>query len=207
MVGLSGFGCGHSEAANDGCDTLYYPRGVHYFERINEFRENPSSGRIMLLGDSITERWPVKMVPQEEINRGIDYNTICGVVYEIPLHVVDEAPTAVIIAVGTNDAARATDPFIFYLEYVNAIHMIQRALPDTRIYARSILPRGTAGGTLMVEAYNRWIKSAAEYTGATYLDTFPYLICGASICEEYTVDGVHLSESGYEQMRAHFWEE
>lgn len=200
---------GLSEAGNDGCDVL---NSFYWQAKVINFRQNPTNGKIMLLGDSITAGYPDELLTEEYVNRGIAGDTSCGVFYQLGLHVIQENPSVIIIAVGVNDALGGTDFTLFSIIWNNMLTWIKQKMPNTTVYVRSILPvtwpTGTWYTNRTIDTYNYFIKQAADTHGATYLNTNPYFMCsGYIMCPRYAVDGLHLSPTGYQLYSDHFYDE
>jgi lysophospholipase L1-like esterase len=78
-----------------------------------ELKKQPAaSGRVVFLGDSITEGWPLDQYfpGKPYVNRGIGGQTTPQMLVRLYPDVIDLKPAAVIILAGTNDIAQNTGP-------------------------------------------------------------------------------------------------
>jgi lysophospholipase L1-like esterase len=171
--------------------------------------------RVVFMGDSITEEWS-KLYPNyfEErsyINRGIGGQTTPQMLIRFKQDVVDLRPALVVILAGTNDIAGNTGPAnvkmitdnIFSMATIATAHEIQVVLSSVLpvyIYEWSpeiIDPPST------IDAVNERLKEHAASNGIEYLDYFSEMVDDRKgLKKEYTPDGVHPNEKGYELMSA-----
>ena len=171
--------------------------------------------RVVFMGDSITEEWsrlyPNYFEERSYINRGIGGQTTPQMLIRFKQDVVDLRPALVVILAGTNDIAGNTGPAnvkmitdnIFSMATIATAHEIQVVLSSVLpvyIYEWSpeiIDPPST------IDAVNERLKEHAASNGIEYLDYFSEMVDDRKgLKKEYTPDGVHPNEKGYELMSA-----
>ena len=169
--------------------------------------------RVVFMGDSITEEWsrlyPNYFKERSYINRGIGGQTTPQMLIRFKQDVVDLRPALVVILAGTNDIAGNTGPAnvkmitdnIFSMATIATAHEIQVVLSSVLpvyIYEWSpeiIDPPST------IDAVNERLKKHAASNGLEYLDYFSEMVDDRKgLKKEYTPDGVHPNEKGYELM-------
>lgn len=170
---------------------------------------------IMLIGDSITYRMP----PFPEIegatidNRGEngnylirEKNMVCGR--------FTYCPDMIIIMLGINDIYRShLEPPEYSLRdaidaYEGMIGEIEIACPDSEICIQSVLPvtdglRDPVIEMPMIASLNEWLDSFCYGRGIEFINHHNlFLGENGELDEAYTVDGVHLSNDGYEILQS-----
>lgn len=174
--------------------------------------------RIILLGDSITYHWPEEMLPALPgaliVNRGIPGQNTTQMLLRFEDDVAALRPAAVIILAGTNDL-RSLGPHPAPRDAV--IRQIARnvtAMADIadarkiRVILCTIPPVGAdqAAGQrdpATILAANEWLRGFAAVRGYGFLD-YHGTLAGKDglIRAAYTSDGLHLTPSGYQQLKA-----
>ena len=120
-------------------------------------------------------------------------------------------PTVVIILVGTNDIAGNTGPSNVKMMTDNIFSMATIATAnDIQVVLSSVLPvfryewsPEIVDPPSTINAVNECLKEYAESNGLYYLDYFSEMVDNKrGLKKEYTPDGVHPNEKGYELMSA-----
>ena len=167
----------------------------------------------VFMGDSITEGWKDKrpgFFTNGRIDRGISGQTTPQMVLRMMADVVDLKPWAVHIMAGTNDVAGNTGPMTPEMTEDNFRMMsdIARA-HGIAVLVASIPPAASFPWRPGLETrrpiaeINRWLKSFAAATGATWVDYWPVLDDGTGGMKPgLASDGVHPTEAGYDAMAA-----
>lgn len=165
---------------------------------------------LVFIGDSHTERWDVNSFFPDYIvtNLGIGGKTIDYI--ESKKETMIEKNVVVII--GTNDFLKAKDNVDEYVErYCNAIYNLKAR----RTYVFSIFPSQRSEFHVvqynppLLEIVNSAIKKRLEekYPGIVYIDVYDKLLYNGEMNPEYSSDGCHLNENGYElitqELRKH----
>ncbi len=183
---------------------------THYKERIIQFNvENKTleKGGIVFVGDSITEKYPLKeFFPNKQIiNRGISGDSTKGLLKRLVPSVLACDPSLVLILIGTNDFGHFShqSPQAVYETISKAIAQIQLRLPNTKIYLQAIYPVNRHINQEVVNSrdnqdiiiVNKLLK---EIAGITFLDYFDMLSDDSkALSTAYTDDGLHLNHDGY----------
>ena len=169
--------------------------------------------RVVFMGDSITEEWS-KLYPNyfEErsyINRGIGGQTTPQMLIRFKQDVVDLRPAVVVILAGTNDIAGNTGPSnvkmitdnIFSMATIATAHGIQVVLSSVLpVYLYDWSPE-IIDPPSTIDAVNERLKEHAASNGIEYLDYFSEMVDDRrGLKKEYTPDGVHPNQKGYELM-------
>lgn len=191
---------------------------AHFNKRIAEIIKEveaipaDTTGTIVMVGDSITEGFFRKDAMPERIggllvvNQGISGDQVdrptssSGVTRRVGL-VKAARPAIVFVMIGVNDfwgGKEETDAVI--PQYEKMFGMLKEAVPNAKIVLQSVLPtsKGNAYLNEKVTALNERVKDLAAENGAIYLDLHPVMEDEkGELKDEYTGDGVHLTEAAY----------
>ncbi len=169
--------------------------------RRTQFEAVPRSpGRVVFLGDSITEwtAWEDWFPQLRTTNRGIAGQAICDVQARLDSAIVE--PKAVSLLIGTNDLhglGQSSNVDRIADQMRRLVHSIRAMAPSASLLINSILPRTTLFRDRIIRL-NAHYQQIADENGATYVDVWPAL-AGAegAIRPEMTADDIHLSIAGY----------
>ena len=174
-------------------------------KRLRSFKaEEPTDGRVLFLGDSITHwgMWDELFPELATLNRGTNGDTTEDILARL-----DEAlqnPVAVSLLIGTNDLhtyRRLKDPQGIVSRLEQIITRIQAQAPAAPIFVNSITPR-TPLFAPRIRSLNAQYADVARRTGCTYVDLWPALADETGgLRKEFTSDNLHLIEPGYEAWR------
>ena len=169
--------------------------------------------RVVFMGDSITEEWsrlyPNYFKKRSYINRGIGGQTTPQMLIRFKQDVIDLKPTVVVILAGTNDIAGNTGPSdvkmitdnIFSMATIATAHEVQVVLSSVLPVYRYEWSPEIVDPPSTIDAINECLKEYAESNGLYYLDYFSEMVDDKrGLKKEYTPDGVHPNEKGYELM-------
>ena len=193
---------------------LDWPSLSYYLEENKQLLSSYSSkGRIIFMGDSITEEWG-KLYPdffhnESFINRGIGGQTTPQMLVRFRQDVIGLNPKAVFILAGTNDIAGNTGPSSTEMIANNIFSMAELAINHgIKTILSSILPVYKYPWAEHIENVPETIKDVnlqlekfCDADDLLYLDYYSSMVnekCGLK--NEYTTDGVHLNKAGYEVM-------
>ena len=155
---------------------------------------------LYFIGDSLVARWDVSYWFPSMITHN-DGRSGCGIKY-IEEHAGAYAGKDVVVIVGTNDLGLVAtgDEEAYVTRYVQAIE----ALQGRRTFLFSIFPKSRQWcsnpeqGNENIRRLNTAIKAAVRGKDITYVDVFDLLEKDGFINMQYSYDGLHLSQEGYE---------
>lgn len=175
----------------------------HYPEKIKAFKANPLSvGDIVFIGNSITEYggdWGKRLNNPKIKNRGISGDVTDGVLNRLG-EIYYYKPTAVFLKIGINDLFNDN----LSAEYVGnnilkIVENIKKYSPKTTVYIQTILPTSTEKIIVKIQEANAILKTNAKKYNYTLIDLHAVFADENDLMiNEYTIDGVHLSETGYD---------
>ena len=192
-----------------------YSLEVHTTHRIQTFKiENREmeEHQTVFLGDSITEHFPYHLVHTNQLiyNRGIVGDNIQGLLNRMNESIYQLNPDKVFLLIGTNDMCngRSNDEIIEGIkEIIDKIHSFN---PSIKVFVQSILPIHEKKHPKIVSDYivcrsNQRFKeinqALSKLQNITFIDTFSSLTDqDGDLAIEYTLEGLHLSVLGYDQM-------
>lgn len=158
---------------------------------------------IAFVGDSLTAdgRWD-EWFPEENVrNFGAGGDTTDDLLSRL-VEVIDSHPSTVVLLIGTNDLAwrRSVEHIVRNIE--TALVRLRKALPESYLLVESVLPREREYAEV-IKDINRHLWQFAPTVRAQYLDLWPALAGGdGGIQPEYSDDGLHLTERGYDAWLA-----
>jgi lysophospholipase L1-like esterase len=187
--------------------------GLNRYKSANAALEANVEGRVVLLGNSITDAWAVKDVDFFEDNnlvgRGISGQTSPQLLVRFRQDVIDLKPATVVIHIGTNDIAENTGPYDQAFTLGNIESMIDLAekngieaivasvLPATQFSWRPKLGDRSAE----IVALNKALKTLAKDRGLTYIDYHSALKNDRNGMDaDLAEDGVHPTMKAYAIM-------
>lgn len=169
-------------------------------QRRRQFEAAPkAAGRVVFLGDSITEQglWDSWFPELPSLNRGIGGDTTEDVLDRLDGAIHD--PVAVSLLIGTNDlhgARRLRDLDGIAARTRQIVQRIQAKSPGTPILLNSVTPR-TAFFEPRLRTLNESYRSIAAETGIVYVNLWPALATGGALNKDFTRDNLHLLAPGY----------
>jgi lysophospholipase L1-like esterase len=190
----------------------------HYKKRIKEFENDPLEfGDIVFIGNSITEKgknWSEKFNVAHIRNRGIAGDVTDGVLKRLN-EIVYFKPKAVFILIGINDLfnihhEEAGGNLKYYkivpsTDYVGKnilkiAKLIHRKSPETKIYVQTVLPTRREYLKEDILFVNKIIKNNEAKGYYNVIDLYSQFVdSNGDLIKELTVDGVHLSDKGYQK--------
>ena len=155
---------------------------------------------VAFLGDSLTDGYDLeKYYPDYLVsNRGIGGDTTFDLEARLENSVYALKPKAVVLLIGANNLSTMHE------NYENILLGLRENLPETEVILLSLTSMGQEWGKgNALAAYNNVrIKKLADKYGFTYVDIYTPLmdVETGQIYPEYTVDGGHLTQKGYEVL-------
>ena len=180
-------------------------------------------GGLVFYGDSITENYNIeKYFPEIETK----YNSgISGFTSESLLWFCDEAvikyqPDLVILMIGINDSGETCmlSPKQTACNIKNLIEMLDINIKNVNFALISTLPwnpeqnmeyrqeefeakQGIRSNELIRKIYEETQKMLVNFSNIVYIDVFSEMLDENNrLSKEYSLDGIHLSEKGYEKF-------
>lgn len=170
---------------------------------------------IVFLGNSITAGSDFQAFFQDKqiINMGLHGDIIPGMINRIEM-VKSVNPEKIFVMAGTNDLVHVS--IEKYVErYDSLITVLQRNLPNAKIYIQSVLPANHELASSYipndkVKDGNAAIKKMAEPKGCTFINLYDLYELKGEMKKELSRDGIHLKPEAYgiwaEALREYVYE-
>ncbi|MDA3881061.1 MAG: GDSL-type esterase/lipase family protein [Prolixibacteraceae bacterium] len=192
---------------------------IHYKKRIDTFKDDPLNfHEIVFIGNSITEKggnWSDKFGVEHIRNRGISGDVTDGVLKRLD-EITHFQPKAVFILIGINDLFNLHHKedersSLKYFKIVPSAKYVAKNIlkitkkihqksPDTKIYVRTILPTKREFLKYDILEVNNLLLNYEKKGYFTLTDLYSHFANDKDMMRpEFTNDGVHLSETGYEK--------
>lgn len=176
-------------------------------EKMERYRQEnrqyePYQVDVAFLGDSLTDAYDLeKYYPQYLVsNRGIGGDTTFDLENRLETSVYDLKPKVAVMLIGANNLSTMFD------NYENILVGLKANLPDTKIVLLSLTNMGQEWGKgNELAAYNNVkIQKLAQKYGFFFVDLYGPLmdLSTGEIYPEYTIDGGHLTNLGYQVITA-----
>ena len=199
MLLITTFVCGCSENENKEKIKQYYNYKIAIYETENL---NYIAGEVdaVFLGDSLTDGYDLnKFYPEYNVlNRGISGDTTIGLENRLKVSVYDVQPKVALMLIGGNNMDTMMN------NYEQILIGFKDNLPNTEIILLSLTSMsGEWGKKNQLAAYNNVkIKMLAERYGYYFVDLYSALLNleTGEIYAEYTTDGGHLTDLGYQVL-------
>ena len=179
----------------------FYNGKLDAFEKENEEYKNKDVD-VIFLGDSLTDGYDVKRFYPEYVvlNRGISGDTSVWLEERLDVSLYAVQPKVAVMLIGANNMDKMLE------NYESILKSFKENAPNTKIVLLSLTSMsGEWGKKNQLAAYNNvQIKMYAEIYGYEYVDLYSALLNlqTGEIYDEYTTDGGHLTEKGYEVLTA-----
>lgn len=185
---------------------------LDHFRAQNAALAAAEPGRVVFMGDSITEGWSRgsnQFFPGKPfVNRGISGQTTPQMLLRFRQDVVNLHPDTVVILAGTNDIAGNTGPSTLEMIEDNLASMTEIARANgIRVVLASVLPaadyrwRPGLDPAPKIRALNAWIADFCKAHKLVYLDFWtPLADANGGMREGLSSDGVHPTPAGYALM-------
>jgi lysophospholipase L1-like esterase len=156
---------------------------------------------VVFLGDSLVFEgdWQEAFPDVGVVNLGVRGDTVMDVtarldqLSELRVHV-----EKLFLLIGSNDARLKLPARDLAARYAFLVSRLRQRLPDTQIHLMTLPPVGT-GRTEIVLTLNETIRETAASHQLVYIDLYPRFVDPDGLLRgEYTPDGLHLNDAGYE---------
>lgn len=187
--------------------TTFNHHKVKVVTKIKEVEKVPDN--YLFLGDSITDFYDLDKYYKDlpVVNSGISGNTTDDILKDMKKRAYQYNPSKVFLLIGTNDLThdKSNEEIVEGVEKI--IEGIKENRPKAEIYLESIYPvnhdirRNNAGNRKNsdIKEINEKLEEYCEDNDITYIDMYDLLKDDDdNLKEEYTKDGLHLSDKGYE---------
>ena len=183
-----------------------YMDNPQYIEKMSLYTVYGKKGKIVMLGNSITERveWTELLNRSDVINRGIGSDITEGFLSRMN-YIYSVDPKVCYIMGGVNDIARNISQettvqnlksIIEALKQHKIIPVLQSVLFVTDTYANNKVMNQK------IESLNTELVKMAKENNVTFLDINTVLSSGNQLIKEYALsDGIHLTGAGYDKWR------
>jgi len=183
-------------------------RPASYDVKVAQFKSYPNSPNdIIFLGNSITANtdWSELLGLPNIKNRGISGDITFGIVERLN-EVVEGKPAKVFILIGINDISRDIPYEQMVKNYQKIIAGIKTGSPATKIYIQTLLPTNNTYDKFKnhynkdekILAINQTLRELASREKVTLIDLYPHFLdSDKKLDKKYTIDGLHLSATGY----------
>jgi lysophospholipase L1-like esterase len=184
--------------------------------RYNEENKTLEKGQVVFIGDSIFEFYDTaKFYPDHTVyNRGISGDRSNHVLARIEENALVLDPRIIVIHVGTNDIGAKLGYDLTLSNMKKIVEKIREHDASIKIILDNVYPINDENRFFYSRIYgvrenyqilelNRLLKDFSQENGVEYIDNYILLTDEAGrLKREYTVDGLHLSQKGYEVVTA-----
>ena len=190
-----------------------YPDFERYQKDNERIIQNKTYPKVIFIGNSITDGWaskrPLFFTGDQFLGRGISGQTSPQLLLRFQKDVIDLKPKAVVINIGTNDIAENTGKYSIEYTVSNIKSMVELAKSHKiKVYLSSVLPvdvypwrKDITDAVKQIYELNVRIRQLAKAKHVHYIDYFSEMSKeNGGMIDEYTYDGVHPTDKGYEVM-------
>ena len=183
--------------------------GRYYADNQRLKQLSPEPGRVVFLGDSITDGWKLAQYfpGKPYVNRGISGQTTPQMLVRMFPDVIALKPAALLVYAGTNDIAGNTGPStltmiednlqaITELAQAHGIKVILCSVTPVSDYTarKQTLQRPPAD----ILKLNSWMREYAARANAVFADYHAALVDETGMLKDgYSGDGLHPNDKGY----------
>lgn len=195
-----------------------WPNLKKYAQENQDLASVSNKGRIVLMGDSITELWLQAdsdfFQNKAYVNRGIGGQTTSQILLRFRQDVIELQPEIVVILAGINDIAENTGPISLENILGNIISMVELAKANKiKVVLSSVLPankfpwRPDLQPADKVIELNVMLKKYSQEHDILYIDYYSKMAdAQKGLDAKLTNDGVHPTVNGYKIMEPLFEE-
>jgi len=162
---------------------------------------------IVFAGDSQIEYFPLhELFANRNIrNKGVAGEKTRNTLFRMNC-ICEGEPAKIFLQVGINDIQRNISPEHTLNNYARIVDHIRTNSPATMIYIHALFP---TTGTYKhhnetIRYFNSLLKAFCADKEITFIDLYASLAltCGKELNPEYTEDGLHLNEAGYQLWKS-----
>jgi lysophospholipase L1-like esterase len=200
---------GRKKGERDFMELLFAAGLMGKIDAFKNYNQHSTKGGIAFVGDSITQDFNVyEYFPKHQVyNRGIGGDTSKGVLTRLNESVYQLKPKQVFLQIGTNDLELLDDGVeAIYQRISQIVESIKQFDHTIDIQLISVYPvnptidASTVGkrSNHDIQALNQLISSLED---VNYIPLYDLLEKDGVLNPEYTLEGLHLNQKGYEVLR------
>jgi len=161
--------------------------GPYYFQKVSFFDLIKSESKIVMVGDSITDRceWSELLSGNGVINRGIDGDTTAGVLNRID-KIIALIPQKVFLMIGINDLGKNIPVSKILSNYQNIIAMLLAENIDVFVQSTLNVGRNQIQRNLQVNELNNGLKAYCKDHGVKFIDLNSILAPDGFLLDKYS---------------------
>lgn len=170
--------------------------------------KDAEEGRILFLGDSITEMFRTNeyFAKVHSYNRGISGDTSDGVLSRLETNIYPLKPSKIFLMIGTNDFGMGKKVEYVFDNIMKIIDNLKANCPNSKIYLESVFPvRQPQSGRRNnkdIDALNLLLQENKLGKEYVYIEINSLLKDKkGKLRSELTIDGIHLKMGGYMIVR------
>lgn len=162
----------------------------------------------LFLGDSLTDYFDLESYfpNQPVVNSGIAGNTTDQILASMKTRVYDYNPSKIFLLVGTNDLRDGKSQEAVVQNIEKIIEEIQTNRKQAEIFVESLYPVNASVSSAVgvrsnetIQNINAQLEEYCKEKNLTYIDLYAKLQDEqGNLQTQYTVDGLHLSDMGYQ---------
>ncbi len=205
------FGLGKKKGISDFLNMLFIAGLMGKTEAFRNYNKYSTPGGIAFVGDSITQDFNVyEYFPDKNVyNRGIGGDTSKGVLGRLEESVFGLKPKKVFLNIGTNDLELLDDGIEgIFARVKEIVQKIKDFDQNMEIFIISVYPVNPKVDKMTVgKRSNQEIKRLNDLLktieNIEYIDIFTKLLSDdGNLAKEYTIEGLHMNQNGYEVIKA-----
>lgn len=166
--------------------------------------------KIVFAGDSITDRYDLNRFynysDKQIINSGIGGYTTTKLLNRFNNVIEQYNSDKLFLLIGINDLGQGFDKNLTIDNIKKIVTQTKKANTNTKIYIESIYPvdrnkrsNSEKRNNEDIQFINKKISEYCSNNDVTYIDVYSALIDkDGNLADEYTLDGLHLTDSGYD---------
>lgn len=164
----------------------------------------------LFLGDSITEQYDLDEYYNDlpVVNSGISGNKTKDLLNDLNNRVYQYNPSKVFLLIGTNDIQSKVEDDVIINNIKKILEDIHENRPYAKLYLEAIYPvdEGSSGAqdrtNKEIQSINASLEDYCKKNDITFIDMYDLLLDSESdkdrLFEDYSKDGLHISDEGYE---------
>ncbi len=177
---------------------------IHYRNMVDYHQRSDAAlppGRVLFLGDSLTQGLPVTAVTEHGVNYGIGSDDSVGLLRRLDNYDSLNSARGAVVAMGSNDLNRADND-----EFLDNYRAVLNALPeDVPVLCSAILPidepvrsNWLRRSNERIQRVNELLRTTCEQRGHVFVDATSTLADDAgNLDAAYHIgDGLHLNATG-----------